>query len=329
MLPVFATFILLAQPAVPMRVAVPQLEAHGIDDDLSSTLLGVLLTRLGAVPNAQVLGASDLEQLLDHEQKQQLLGCGEDTVCVSHVVGALDASRVVAGQVGKVGEHYIVTLTVLDPQESTVLRRVSREAVDVDSLPEAVAEAADALWIQPEAPTSRCIDCATGGKPPAVVVALMLSNNFMSFFEKGLDVSLFGPGLELDLGYRAWRRTSIFLATGLSFGSGAQGGSDLHFQVVPVSLGVRYHFDRTWHGIAPYAGLALGIGFVRTAFSGSSADIKSSFAANLAAGCSVQVLGNLSMLFEGSYQLTVDTPQAVRSRPLGAASLRLGLAYGF
>lgn len=311
-----------------IRVIVPQLEAQGVAEALALNLSGVVLLRLQEVPDTSVVGHADIERLLGQEQQRQLAGCGDDATCASGIVGALDAARLVWGSVGKVGDRFLVNLTLLDTQTNAVLRRTSRKAVSVDNLVEAASSAADALWLTPNAPADGCVDC--GAKPTSLQVALKLGNNFMSFFQSGVDVSLFGPGLDIDVGYRFADRFAGFLTVGLSLGNRQNDADDdVRFLVIPLNLGVRYHSTKLVADLAAFGGLSLGVGFVNTAISGGDENLGPSFAAKIHAGVSYGLVGNLGALLEASYQLTTTTPDDLATRPLSAAALKLGLAYGF
>jgi hypothetical protein len=121
-----------------------------------------------------------------------------------------------------------------------------------------------------------------------------------------------------------------FLTVGLSLGNRQNDDDDdVRFLVIPLNLGVRYHSTKLVADLAAFGGLSLGVGFVNTAISGGDENLGPSFAAKIHAGVSYGLVGNLGALLEASYQLTTTTPDDLATRPLSAAALKLGLAYGF
>jgi hypothetical protein len=312
--------------AEPVRVIVPDLEAQGVEAELAATLTGVVVTRLGQVKEASVLSRGDLGRLLDQEQLRQLVGCAGDAQCAFGAAEQVDAARLVWGRVGRVGERWVVTLSLLDAHQSTALRRVTREATSAELLVEATAQATDALWLDTSMPIEGCVGC--GGEPTSFALALKLGNNFMTLFEEGLNVSLIGPSFDLEIGYHVSDHVVVALASGMSFGSSTDQSTDedTSFQVVPLDLGARWHFDGD--GARVYAGGGLGIGFVRTVFGGES-DLGTAFSARLQLGLAYTLSGSVSALLEGTYDITAASTDDLRSRPLNGAALKLGIAYGY
>lgn len=311
------------------RVVVPGLEAQSVDEDLAASLTGVVLTHLEQVPELDVLGQSDVQRLLQQEQYRQLVGCGPKVECFSNVVGLLDAAQLVTGSVGRVGDRYLVSLSLLRTDDGSVLRRVIRQARSEEHLIEAAREATAALFTDAAAPIERCVDCDERGAPPSAQLAAKLGNDFNTFFRDGLDVSLFGPSFDLDFAYRAWPRLALTFSAGLSFGRGerADTDDDVRFQVVPLGLGARYYFEDLGRSLGAYTGLSLGVGLVRTALSGD-ASIASAFAAEAELGALYALSPRWSLLAEITYGITTKTPAAVRSAPLNAAAVNLGVALG-
>lgn len=310
-----------------IRVVVPQLQSHGVAEALAINLSGIVLLRLQDVPGTSVIGHANIERLLDQRQQQRLAGCGTDAACAAGIVGALDASRLVWGSVRKEGNRFIVSLTLLDTTADAVVRRTSRTAVSVDKLVEATSDAADALWLAPDLPADGCLDC--GATPTAFQIAVKFGNNFMSVFQSGVDVSLFGPGLDLDLGYRFAGRLASFLTVGLAFGRRKNDDGGRRFLVIPLNLGVRYHSKPLIAGLAAFGGLSLGVGFINTAVWGGDEDLGPSFAGKLHTGLYYALHAEFGAVLEASYQLTTTTPADLARRPLSAAALKLGVAYGF
>ena len=75
-----------------------------------------------------VIGGRDVQSALDLEATRQAAGCTDDMSCAIEVAGALDAPQVVSGQLGRVGDTWVLALTRTERATLTVLSRVVRES---------------------------------------------------------------------------------------------------------------------------------------------------------------------------------------------------------
>jgi len=315
----------------PTRVVVPDLEAQGVDADLAANLTNVILTRLSQLPNLEIVARQDLANLLDQEKQRQLVGCGDDAACLSDLAGALDAGLLVTGTVGKVGERYLLSLALLDTTNAKLIRRVSREALLVDSLVTAANEATVALWATGAIQVERCIDCDDTGLSKKWEAAIKIGNNFSTFFKSDLDVSSIALSLDIDVGYRVWTSVAVFGSIGMRLNSvkRTDNGNEVAVQVLPIQAGIRYHTPRFFHGLSAYFAGAIGLGFLRTAATGQEADLLAAFSARAYSGLVYAVDERVGVLFELSYELTAKHSADLQASRLNAAGLRLGLSYGF
>ncbi len=316
---VLPVFVLALATAAGEKLVVRELDAQGVAPALAQSLTTVVATELAAAGAGEVMSSADLLSLLDQEQQRQLLGCA-DAQCASRLAGVADALRLVSGSVAAVGGRFLVSLVLLDTRESEVLRRVAREATSEELLVEAARQAARALVVA-EDPASACLGCEPGGD---TTVALVVGNSFNDLLAGGLDVSLFGPGVELDFSRRLAERLAVFASAGLTSGK----SDEVRFQVLPVGAGARLLFPDLFEGGLLYLGLGVGVGFVRTVLAGEAA-VRSSFSGAAAVGAQWALGAGLGLRLEGGYRLTLDTPEALRSHSLGGATVRLGLAYSF
>jgi hypothetical protein len=139
---------LSASPALAedeVRILVVDLQAKGAvlpgDADI---LTGIVTTRLGRYPKAAVLSGADIREMIALEAEKQAAGC-DDASCLSEVAGALGAELIVTGQVGRLGDRYVVTMNLISVNDA---RAVGRETVELGSLsaaPGAVRPAVDKL----------------------------------------------------------------------------------------------------------------------------------------------------------------------------------------
>jgi hypothetical protein len=79
-------------------------------------------------PGFEVLGARDVQALLDAEARRQVAGCDSGVDCTSELAGALDASQLVTGQLGRLGSTWVLSLTRVDRTTLLVLAQAVREA---------------------------------------------------------------------------------------------------------------------------------------------------------------------------------------------------------
>jgi hypothetical protein len=75
-----------------------------------------------------VVGGIDAAAVLNVEASRQAAGCTGEMSCAIEVAGALDAPQVVSGQLGRVGDTWVLALTRTERATLTVLARVVRES---------------------------------------------------------------------------------------------------------------------------------------------------------------------------------------------------------
>ena len=88
-----------------------------------------------------VLGARDVQSVLDAEARRQVAGCDSGVACAAELAGALDAQQVVTGQLGRLGSTWVLSLTRVDRTTLQVFAQAVRQARG-DS-PEALLDSID------------------------------------------------------------------------------------------------------------------------------------------------------------------------------------------
>lgn len=104
-----------------------------VSPDVGSVIGRIVTARLSKYPGAEVLSGADIRQMIELEAEKQAAGC-DDASCLSEVAGALGAEIIVTGQVGRLGESYIISLSVIDVGAATA---VARETAELDSIEDA------------------------------------------------------------------------------------------------------------------------------------------------------------------------------------------------
>jgi TolB-like protein len=133
-----ALALLAADAASPLKVAVLELRATGVDPALAESLFELLATRVGEAGDFAVVSRSDIASMLGFEKQKALLACADDSACLVEISGALGVDRLVTGSVGKVGDTFILTLKCIDAHRARVMGRVSET---VEGKPDALIAA--------------------------------------------------------------------------------------------------------------------------------------------------------------------------------------------
>jgi len=113
----------------------------GISEETASLLTEALVAELRRQPGTTVMSDSDIAAAIGLERQKQLLGCTDDSSCLTEIGGALGVDRLVHGSIGRVGESLVVTLTSVDPAKSRAMASVSErlrgasDEVFLDALP--------------------------------------------------------------------------------------------------------------------------------------------------------------------------------------------------
>lgn len=116
-----------AARALP-RVYVAPLAGDTVDPAVRDLVEDRILVATRAMAETHdVVGAADVQGLLDAEAARQALGC-DSTSCANEIADALDADELVLGTLGHIGDTWQLTLTRTERKTLKILGRVSREA---------------------------------------------------------------------------------------------------------------------------------------------------------------------------------------------------------
>lgn len=111
-----------ATPAI--KIAVPDMAANGVDPQEARTLTELIVVEANQVEGLEVIGMSDIRELLGLEREKQLLGC-DDVSCIAEIGGALGVQYILASQVGKVGDSHVLTLRLIDTAQARLAASAS------------------------------------------------------------------------------------------------------------------------------------------------------------------------------------------------------------
>jgi hypothetical protein len=134
----------VATGAASRKIAVPAFTAEGVSEELARTVTRIFAEALMRHPGWNVVTQDELFALLHHEQDLQLAGC-DDAQCAMDVGAALEASHVITGSVGRLGEAWVVSLALMRLPDGHVERRVSETVATEAALGEQLRAAAERL----------------------------------------------------------------------------------------------------------------------------------------------------------------------------------------
>ncbi len=127
------------------RLAVKTLQGKGVETEAVETLSEILCTQIGYHQKFDALCPADIVAMLQNSQVSALMGACEDDSCTENLGNLLETPWVVSGSVGKVGEEYVINLTLMSTSGQQAKRRVVHTVGCKDDLVHGIREAADKL----------------------------------------------------------------------------------------------------------------------------------------------------------------------------------------
>lgn len=88
---------------------------------LSDSLVGVVAAEIARLGH-NVVSSADINAMLSLEKQKELIGCSEAS-CLAEIGGALGVDLMVSGAVGKLGDTFTMTMTLVNPQRAEVKQR--------------------------------------------------------------------------------------------------------------------------------------------------------------------------------------------------------------
>jgi TolB-like protein len=126
------------------KLAAPELRTVGLSTETRSFLSEHLAQRL-ALNGLKVISANEIATLLGLERQRQVLGCQENSSCLTEMANALGVDGVVTGSVGKFEDTFQVNLKVISAVDASALAIYSAQAHGDKALLETLTVAADQL----------------------------------------------------------------------------------------------------------------------------------------------------------------------------------------
>lgn len=134
-----------AQPE-PMRVLVLDVEGDSLSREEAGILRDTLAAELAQRRGIEVLSSEDVRRVLDVEAQRQAAGCEGQSDCLAEIGAALGADRVVYGNVGRLGEAWVVSLSVVDPNDARAFGRDTFQAASLEEIGRRLPESGARLF---------------------------------------------------------------------------------------------------------------------------------------------------------------------------------------
>jgi hypothetical protein len=162
--------VALAASASAPKLAVLQIQAgEGVPPTTAAAVGDAVVAEVRKQSGAEVITQREISSILSLENQKAMLGCSTDS-CMAELGGALGADRLVAGDMARLGESFLLHLRVVDVKKVRVAvqadRRLRGGTIDdvLDVLPAMVAE----LFGKPPPP----VVARPAPQPPAGAVIL-------------------------------------------------------------------------------------------------------------------------------------------------------------
>lgn len=140
-----STFAASPSFAAGKKVLVQDLNARGVETHEAAALATAACNALAKHKGYSVLCGDDLRAMIKWNTMAATFNSCADDKCMQSSAKGLDARFVVSGSVAKIGEEFVLTLSMLDVKEGTPVGRAEIKAAAVDALYRSVPEAVDVM----------------------------------------------------------------------------------------------------------------------------------------------------------------------------------------
>lgn len=131
-----------ATEAKQESIAILDFGAQGVPEHVASIVTQNATAAIDRLRVFRVISSDDIKSMLTAETLQQMAGCGENS-CLAELAGAIGATYIVSGSVGKIGSVYQISLTLINQERAlTVDRVVRQDDVPIGELPVVAGTAA-------------------------------------------------------------------------------------------------------------------------------------------------------------------------------------------
>lgn len=185
---------------------------HGVAESIAALLSEVLLTRIGqSGVFSDVIGGSDLREMMSLEQQKSLLGCGSGG-CMAALGGALGVPLMIVPSLGKLGGKFILNIKLTNVELAKVVARVNSEVADEAELKAAFEQLIDRLLNEelnnPRGRSEVALE-RPDVAPTAAFAKLEPASSAPNYSMKALGISVTSVGVALGLGSYSWHQLTL------------------------------------------------------------------------------------------------------------------------
>ena len=146
---------LAAEPEAPTSLLILDFKHDG--DEVSAQNARLINDLVAAAAEGaggfKVITGADIANVVELEANKEALGCDtSSTSCLAEVAGAMGAELVLFGNVGQLGEVYLVTLNLFDSNRAQSAGRENIKARDLGEMPDKIDAAVARLLGEEVAP---------------------------------------------------------------------------------------------------------------------------------------------------------------------------------
>jgi outer membrane protein len=171
-----ASFTATAQPAARRpRVAVLEVRALGIAPEKAQLISEVALTEASNVEGLEVIGRSDIQSMIGFEKEKQMLGCSDDSKCMTEIAGALGVDWILVGSLGQLDALYRLDLKLIDAKRSKISGRIGDSIEGSQARLVSATQAGVHKLLDPIAKAAAASAAAAKSRPAPAPVSLVAS----------------------------------------------------------------------------------------------------------------------------------------------------------
>ena len=120
-------------------LVVPLKAQKGIDQEEAILLTDILSVEIHRSGKFIILNREDMKAILDEKEFELAMGC-EDNICLLENVAKLAANKIVAGNIGKLGKKYIISIRMINEDGENEVMASESCACEVDKLDETIKQ---------------------------------------------------------------------------------------------------------------------------------------------------------------------------------------------
>ena len=130
--------------AAQKSIAVMNIQSAEVDPSNCIAITNYMTSELNRLLDYRIISWDDVNKMLEHHAGLQAMGC-DDTECFAEIGGALGVDYIIAGDIGALGDRYVMTIRQIDINRAETVGRVSRRVTGnigllMDGIPEMVGE---------------------------------------------------------------------------------------------------------------------------------------------------------------------------------------------